>query len=161
MPRLVVTKKTRTNVSIARTGLRALIAAFVLALAAPAHSQDCGSPTGEMDACIFAELAAREFAASLPKRMDEFQTLDMVVANGRRSVFNIVWNQTKAEMDQMLAAKGTSWAAITDDIDTNLSKFLCDMSGTSDFIRMGGIMQANYRTKDWHPFHTVQVSSCP
>lgn len=133
----------------------------MLAIAAPAHSDECGPPTGEMDACIFAEMAAEYAAAYLPKRIDKFQTLDAVVANGRTSVFNIVWDQTKADMDQMLAAYGKTWDAITDDIDTNAQKFFCEMSGTSDFIKMGGIMQANYRTKDWHPFHTVRVSTCP
>jgi len=138
-----------------------LIASFILTFAVPAYSDECGPPTGEMDACIFAELAAKEMAPSLPKRMDQFQTLDMVVANGRTSVFNIVWGQTKADMDQMLAAYGKTWRAITDDIDRNAQTLLCELDGTSNFIKMGGIMQANYRTKDWHPFHTVRVSACP
>lgn len=66
----------------------------------------------------------------------------------------------QADMDRMLAANGTTLAAMNKGLDANGRKFLCEASGTSNFIEMGGIMQVNYRTEDWHPFHSVRVSTC-
>lgn len=110
--------------------------------------------------CIFAELAAEEVAPTLPRHLDEFQTLDMVFANGRTIVFNIVWQKTKADMDRMLATNGPTLDAMNKGLDTNGRKILCELDGISNIIEMGAIMQINYRTEDWHPFHSVRVSTC-
>jgi hypothetical protein len=129
----------------------------------PGHAtdgEDCFSRHRQHNVCDKAKDLQREFAETLPLKLNSEVLLAGVVAVGPKVVFLATWLGTRSDFAERLSASGLSDRDFERRIAVSTRNSVCGQGEFSAFVRRGGRVQHIYRTSDGVVVSSPEVLAC-